>query len=440
MTLRRRDFLKTLGTTAALGLLAACGGGGAASSPAAPASKPASAAPASSAAASAPASPAASAAASASAKPAASAAAAAKPSGISGTIKLGILTDLTGPYAALGKSLLNNIQLAADEINAVGNPKVDLVVEDTATDPKTSVEKATKVTQSDKVVAVLGIISSAAREAVRPTICDRAKLPFIYTTPYEGGDCNPNLLTAGHVPNQSIEPYLPWLIQNHGKKMYLFGADYVWPRTMFKITRDIVAKSGGTVVGEEYAPLTATEFSALLPKVKASGADVFVSAFPVPAWTNVVQLLTDSGLRNNMHIATYFMSDPFADAIPANIRDGISTENSYWYDVPLDANKKYLDAYHKKFGPNEPTELLGVGGYVGMHLYVNAVRQAGTTATDPLRPALEQSTFKDGPGGPVAFTKNHHTTMNMYIATIKGGKFKIDKTLEQLQPNEPCKF
>ena len=99
-----------------------------------------------------------------------------------GAVKVGILTDLTGVTAAAGKSLLNNAQLAKEQIEAGGKLKFDLVVEDMASDPKTSVEKATKLVQSDKVAAVIGVISSAAREAVRPVICDRGKLPFIYTT------------------------------------------------------------------------------------------------------------------------------------------------------------------------------------------------------------------------------------------------------------------
>jgi ABC-type branched-subunit amino acid transport system substrate-binding protein len=56
-------------------------------------------------------------------------------------VKVGILTDLTGVTAAAGKSLLNNAQLAKEQIEAGGKIKFDLVVEDMASDPKTSVER-----------------------------------------------------------------------------------------------------------------------------------------------------------------------------------------------------------------------------------------------------------------------------------------------------------
>ena len=180
----------------------------------------------------------------------------------------------------MGKSLLNNVQLAQEELGSGESSKFELIVEDMATDPKTSVEKATKLVQSDKVAAVIGVISSAAREAVRPVVADRGKLPFIYTTGYEGGDCNTNLWCAGPVPPQEVNPYVDWLMANHGKSIFFFGADYVWPHSMFAQTRTLVEAAGGTVLGEDYAPLDASDFTTLVTHVKATQPDILLSAFP----------------------------------------------------------------------------------------------------------------------------------------------------------------
>jgi ABC-type branched-subunit amino acid transport system substrate-binding protein len=357
-----------------------------------------------------------------------------------GAVKVGILTDLTGVTAAAGKSLLNNAQLAKEQIEAGGKLKFDLVVEDMASDPKTSVEKATKLVQSDKVAAVIGVISSAAREAVRPVICDRGKLPFIYTTGYEGGDCNANLWCVGMVPPQQVNPYVDWLLANQGKKFYFFGADYVWPRSMFEQTRALVEKGGGTVLGEDYAPMPASDFTTLVTHLNAAQPDVLISAFPTPAWTNAVQQISDAGLRKNLHIGTYFMSDWFAESIPAGIRDGISTLGNYFYDVSGGANETYLSKYHAKFGGTEPTDGLGVGAYWAMHMYADAVAAAGSTAADKIRPALTASKFAAGPTGPVTFNPDHHLTTNTYLAVTKNGAFKVQKTYDNVVPKQACTF
>jgi ABC-type branched-subunit amino acid transport system substrate-binding protein len=401
MSIRRRDFLRTAGAGLAVvslggaeSLLAACGAGSAPASATAPA-------------------------------------------GGASTVKLGILTDLTGPFAGLGKSLLNNVQLAYDQ---VGTGKFDLIVEDMATDPKTSVEKATKLVQSDKVAAVLGVISSAAREAVRPVISDRAKVPFIYTTPYEGGDCNANLWCVGVVPPQEVNPYVDWLLANRGKRFYFFGADYVWPRSMFAQTRQRVEAAGGTVLGEDYVPLDATDFTTLVSHLRSSQPEVLLAAFPTPAWTNTVQQISDAGLRGSMHIATYFMSDLFAEAIPAPIRDGISSVGNYFYDVQGDANQQYLAAYRKKFGEAEPTEGVGLGGYTALNLYADAIKTAGSPALDSMKPALTASKFASGPTGPVAFNPDHHLTQSVYVAVTQEGRFKIVQSYPNAQPSQGCSF
>ena len=355
-------------------------------------------------------------------------------------VKVGILTDLTGVTAAAGKALLNNAQLAREEIESTGKVKFDLVVEDMASDPKTSVEKATKLVQSDKVVAVIGVISSAAREAVRPVICDRAKVPFIYTTPYEGGDCNANLWCVGQVPPQQVNPYVDWLMANQGKKFYFFGADYVWPRSMFQQTRALIEKAGGTVAGEDYAPLSASDFTTLVTHLNSTQPEILLSAFPTPAWTNAVQQISDAGLRKNMHIGTYFMSDWFAESIPAGIRDGISTLGGYFYDISGGANETYLGKYRTRFGKTEPTDGLGVGAYWAMHMYADAITAAGSTAADKIRPALSAAKFADGPTGPVAFNPDHHLTTNAYLAMTQGGAFKVQKTYENMAPSQGCTF
>ena len=145
---------------------------------------------------------------------------------------------------------------------------------------------------------------------------------------------------------------------------------------MFAQTRTLVEAAGGTVLGEDYAPLDASDFTTLVTHVKATQPDILLSAFPTPAWTNAVQQLSDAGLREKTHISTYFMSDWFAEAIPASIREGISTISNYFYDVTGDGNEKYLSAYRKKFGSSEPTDGVGLGGYWSLHLYAAALKAA----------------------------------------------------------------
>jgi branched-chain amino acid transport system substrate-binding protein len=209
---------------------------------------------------------------------------------------------------------------------------------------------------------------------------------------------------------------------------------------MFAQTRQLVEGAGGTVVGEDYAPLDASDFTTLVTHVRATQPDILLTAFPTPAWTNAVQQLSDGGVRSKTHISTYFMSDWFAESIPAGIRDGISTISNYFYDASGSANENYLSAYRKKFGADEPTDGVGLGGYWSLHLYAAALKTAGSSAADAIRPALSAVTWADGPTGSVSFGADHHLTQNIYLAVTEGGKFKVQKTFASVQPAQACKF
>ena len=76
---------------------------------------------------------------------------------------------------------------------------------------------------------IVGMIASLERVAAKSVTIPAKKL-VIYTTYYEGGECDKYLVCTGQVPNQQIDPMVPWLIKNMGKTVYVMGSDYIWPR------------------------------------------------------------------------------------------------------------------------------------------------------------------------------------------------------------------
>src|SRR5207253_11202011 len=67
------------------------------------------------------------------------------------------------------------------------------------------------------------------------------------------------------VPNQQIDPFIPWLVDNkHVKSFFLGGSDYAWPHGSLAAVKSAVSKAGGSIVGEEYSPLGSTDFSGTL--------------------------------------------------------------------------------------------------------------------------------------------------------------------------------
>ena len=113
-------------------------------------------------------------------------------------IQVGVLFSLTGGLSIIEKSLADATLMAISEINASGGAKgmkIEPIVEDGASDPKTYNEKASKLVIQDRVPTVFGSYTSASRKAVLPVLGKRNNLYF-YPTYYEGFECSKNVEPA----------------------------------------------------------------------------------------------------------------------------------------------------------------------------------------------------------------------------------------------------
>ena len=173
-----------------------------------------------------------------------------------GSLKVGAVLPFSGGLELFGNQAKLGLDLAALEINQAGGilgHEVEILYEDNKTDPKTSVERTTKVIQRDEVMAVVGPITSNARDAMAPT-CKRMKTPLLYATNYEGGACDRYIFCFNTVPNQELAKLLPYMNENAGQSYYMFGADYIWPQRMFQAADGIIEALGGEVKGIDFTP------------------------------------------------------------------------------------------------------------------------------------------------------------------------------------------
>jgi urea transport system substrate-binding protein len=165
-----------------------------------------------------------------------------------GTVNVGVLFSLTGGLSIIEKSLHDATLMAISEINASGGAKgmkINAIVEDGASDPKTYNEKASKLVIQDRVPTVFGSYTSASRKAVLPVFEKRNNLYF-YPTYYEGFECSKNVVYTGAVPNQQLSNFIPWIIKTLGKKkFFIVGSNYIYPREMAKVSKILIEKNGG---------------------------------------------------------------------------------------------------------------------------------------------------------------------------------------------------
>src|ERR671930_500734 len=190
-------------------------------------------------------------------------------------IKVGVITDITGPLSFLGIANANVAKMVINDINTKSGllgRQIDLCLEDSATTDSVAEAKAKKLVQQDQVDVLFGGIYSSTRQAIKgPAVVEGKKL-YIYPEQYEGQECHPLIFCTGPVPAQQLDPFIPWLMGETGARtFYMPSADYIWPHVLNARVRDVVTANGGEVVGEEYFPLDHDDYRATVGQVAASG-------------------------------------------------------------------------------------------------------------------------------------------------------------------------
>ena len=355
-------------------------------------------------------------------------------------IKIGFLTALTGLETILGETQLECAQLAVDEINAAGgvlDRQLTLLVEDDATDPRVTVEKANKLMKQDQVDVIVGMITSAERNAA-VSVTARAQELVIYPTYYEGGHCEKYLVCTGQIPNQSIDPFVPWIFENVGSTFYVAGSDYVWPRDTAKALRTTVEAAGGQILGEEYFPFGTTDFSSVFNRVRDAKPEVLWTMMAGSDAVAFVKQYASTGI--DIQVCTNGLDELFGAAVP-EIAGTISNQ-SYFMTLDTPANNAFVDAFQTKFGADKRINAISEATYDAIFLYARAVEEAGSTEVEPVLAALGTVEF-DAPQGKVNIEpENQHMLTNSIIGRAdERGMFAIIENFGQVPPKlEGCKL
>jgi urea transport system substrate-binding protein len=347
------------------------------------------------------------------------------------TIKVGILHSLSGTMAISEKSVVDAEQLAIEEINAAGGvlgKKIEAIVEDGASDWPTFAEKARKLIDQDKVATIFGCWTSASRKAVLP-VFEEKKHMLWYPVQYEGQECSQNIFYTGAAPNQQIEPSVDWLLKNKGKEFFLVGSDYVFPRTANTIIKAQLEAKGGKTVGEDYLPLGNTEVTAIITKIKQALPNGGVIYNSLNGDSNVAffKQLQGAGLGPDKYPSmSVSIAEEEVKAIGSEYLKGHYAAWNYFQSVDTPANKKFVEAFKKKYGSERVTNDPMEAAYIMVYLWKQAVEKAKTADDlEAVRKAAIGQTF-DAPEGPVTLESNHHLAKFVRIGEIaEDGQFKI---------------
>lgn len=338
-------------------------------------------------------------------------------------IKIGVLEDQSGDFAAATLGKVHAIELAAEEINAAGGiagRPIELVVYDTQSDNNRFQEFMRRVLQRDKVDVVFAGFSSASREAYRPIVNQLDGLAF-YNNQYEGGVCDANMIVTGAVPEQQFSTLIPWMMETYGKRVYTIAADYNFGQISAEWVRQIVGEHEGEMVGEEFIPLGVSQFSQTIQNIQNAKPDFVVTLLVGAAQASYYEQAASANLglpmASSVNVGQGYEHKRFT---PPSLANMYVTTN-YIEEVETPASKAFIEKFRAKF-PDEPyINQEAANSYIAMNLYKQLVERAdGSTVRDDLRKVIaEGDVCFDGPSGNVCLDpKSQHMSHTIFLAKV----------------------
>jgi branched-chain amino acid transport system substrate-binding protein len=344
-------------------------------------------------------------------------------------LKIGILTTLSGPPAALGTQQRNGFQLAVKTLGGkLGGREVDLIVQDDELKPDVAVGKAKAFVERDKVDFVVGPVFSNILAAIMKPVTDGGAIllsPNAGTSSFAGKECNANLFVTSYQNDQNHEVLGKYAQDKAIKKAFIMAPNY-------QAGKDALAGFKryfkGEVVDEVYVPLNQLDYSAELSKIAAASPEAIFVFLPGGMGVNFVKQFRQAGLADKIKFLSAFTVDESTLPAQQDAALGMFGGTNWAPNLDNPQNKAFVAAYEKEYNAVP-------GGYAAQAydtalLIDSALKATGgkTDNKDTLRAALMKADFTSL-RGKFKFNTNHYPIQDFYLVKVAkrpDGKFQTE--------------
>lgn len=341
-------------------------------------------------------------------------------------IRIGLAIPLQGPGGIFGPSCEAVAELYRRQVNRsglLGRP-VELEVIDAGEPPEQVARTIDGLLDAGRIDALTGWHISSVREAVAPITQNR--IPYVYTSLYEGGESRPGVFCAGETPAHQIAPALAWLRDELGlRRWHIVGSDYVWPRRSARAAAHYARMLDLEVLSTHLTRFDAANFTTVLDQIeRGQRADGVLMLLVGQDAVRFNREFAGRGLDDDLVRLTPLMEENMLLASgPAATRD-LYVAAGYFRSLPTGGSLDFVGDYSEAFGNQAPPlNNQGESCYEGLSLLTTLFAAAGDTSIDAVLRVAEGLGY-DGPRGSVEL-KAGHLQQSVYLARAEVTDFDI---------------
>jgi branched-chain amino acid transport system substrate-binding protein len=339
-----------------------------------------------------------------------------------GKVKIGVLTDLSGPYEQnSGVGSVEAAKMAAEEFgNKVNGAPIEIVAADHQNKPDIGAGIARRWFDLDGVDAVTDLVNSAVAFAVleiAKTDNKAVLLTSAGSADFTGKACAPNTSVHWVYDTYEMGAAIGQALPRLGKTWFFITADYVFGRALQAGATNFIEKNGGKVVGSVSHPLGTNDFSSFMLQAQASKADVVALANGGDDAINAIKSAREFGITEKQKVVPFGLDSlPAIRATSLQLAQGM-TYVSPWLPDRDDAAKAFFAKFleRRKTAPST----FQVGTYSVVRSYLKAVEAANSDDPKIVIPKMREMPVND------AFTPNGHLrpdgrmVHDVYLVQIK---------------------
>jgi len=354
------------------------------------------------------------------------------------TIKIGAILAVTGPASFLGAPEARTLEMMVGELNKKGGikgRKVELIIKDSGSSPEKALSYAKQLIEEDRVLAIVGPSTSGETMKIK-NVAEEGKTILLSCAAAEV-IVNPVAKYVFKTPQK--DSYAVIKIFEQMKKMKLSKVGVLSSNTGFgnagkEQIEKLAPEHGIQIVANEVYDKAATDLTAEVTKVKASGAQAIINWSIEPAQSIVIKNARQIGFKGQIFQSHGFGNVKYVEAagpaaegviFPAGrllVADALP-KNHPQKAVLMQYKKDYELAYH-----GEECSTFGGHAYDAIVILTRAIEKANSTDKEAVRSAIEGLKGVVGTAGIFNFSQQDHNGLDMTsfeMLTVRNGKFTL---------------
>ena len=337
-------------------------------------------------------------------------------------VRIGLVDPFTGVYAAIAQNEVVGAKYAVEQINAkggiMGRP-IELLVEDSANDVGTGVQKTRKLIERDQVSFIIGDVNSGIAIAMAQVTSEKKVLHIVsggHTDVVTGSNCSWNVFRVCNSTTMDANAIADTLIEKFGKKWYFLTPDYAYGHSVQASFEKVLKAAGGSSAGS-LVPLGTPDYSSYLIQAKAYNPQVLINVMGGGDQVASLKQFVQFGLDKQMAVGGTLFELESIRAVPEAARIGWWTME-WWWNQPDNPHIKSFVADVKKAAGQTPTARHWFG-YASVQSFALVANQQKTIDGLKLAHALEGFKLPPEvalqPGAPAYRAGDHELMSTVFV-------------------------